>query len=160
MCPNVRLAARWLRAGGAELQQRAAALPKAGHGDGTSKLSVLCSPSAGMRSLCSSGTECSTCLGGEGVGRGHQAGFPVAEVVFAEGRCAVHGVVVGTRRTRGLCCWERCWLVVCLPVQHLQTLGCCLCWAHPCSLVPARWDTLVLPSCRGGRGTAAEQRVR
>lgn len=74
--------------------------------------------------------------GGGGSGRLSAAG-----VVFGEGKCSARDRGGGKRApARGLCCRERCRLLVCLPpgTAPARLWGVCLCREHPCSSVPAR----------------------
>ena len=106
-------------------------------------LSVSSRAVAGMRSLCRFGQRVLRSPGWRRRGGGGSGRFSVAGVVFVEGKCSVHNVVVGNRLRLEVCAAERGVgrLCACLPPSWhgaCRTLGCCLCWAHPYSSVPAR----------------------
>lgn len=88
----------------------------------------------------------------------------VADVVFVEGKCSVHNVVVGNRLRVEVCAAERGVgrLSACLPARRLPDFG-----------MPVQGTSLFLgpsqgpagthlssPCVTGGRGTAGEQRAR
>lgn len=137
--PQPGLAGPWLRPGGAGLQHRAAALPKARRGDGTGRQSLSCSVRAAEARGCGDGA-----VGAEGAVLTWAGQVFPAWGGFCREKCLVLWESGSGWR---LCGFQNC-LSALFPSRPLPRLRDAVpsLWSLP----GTRWDTLVIALCARG----------